>query len=63
MAGDGPAEQEAMALKLPTSQDLDKLVYMKEKVRLGPFQTQVSECRVKPLIGESAQVMVMPFEG
>ena len=35
---------------------------MKENIRLGPFQTQILECKVKPLIGESAQVMVMPLK-
>ena len=35
---------------------------MKENVRLGPFQTQILECKVKPLTGESAQVMVMPLK-
>ena len=34
---------------------------MKENVRLGPFQTQILECRVKPLIGESTHVMVTPL--
>ena len=34
---------------------------MKENARLGPFQTQILECRVKSLIGESAHVMVMPL--
>ena len=34
---------------------------MKENVKLGPFKTQILECRVKPLIGESAHVMVMPL--
>ena len=41
--------------------DVDEPIFMKENVRLGPFQTQILECRVKPLIGESAQVMVMPL--
>ena len=58
VAGDGPTEQGAMASELPVSQDLDKPIYMKENVRLGLFQIQTLECRVKPLIGESAQVMV-----
>ena len=52
MAGDGPMEQGAMALKPPMSQDLDEPVFMKENVRLRPFQTQILECRVKPLIGK-----------
>ena len=50
-AGDGAMGQEAMALRLPVSRDLDKPVFMKENVRVGPFQTQILECRVKPLIG------------
>ena len=61
MAGDGPMEQGVMALKSPMSQDLDEPVFMKENVRLGPFQTQILECRVKPLIGESAHIMVTPL--
>ena len=58
MAGDDPTEQGAMALKPRTSQDLNEPVFMKEIVRLGLFQTQILECRVKPLIGESAHIMV-----
>ena len=34
---------------------------MRENVRLGPFQSQTLECRVKPLIGESTHVMVTPL--
>ena len=61
MVGDGPMEQGAMALEPPMSQDLDEPVFMKENVRLGLFQTQILECRVKPLIGESAHIMVTPL--
>ena len=61
IAGDGPTEQEDVVLKLPASQDLDEPVFIKENVRVGPFQTQILECRVKPLIGESAHVMVTPL--
>ena len=43
--------------------DADEPIFMKENVRLGPFQTQILECRVKQPIGESAQVMVMPLRG
>ena len=35
---------------------------MKESMRLGPFQTQIIECKTKPLLGESAHVMVMPLK-
>ena len=34
---------------------------MKENVRLELFQTQILECRIKPLIGESAHIMVTPL--
>ena len=51
VTGDGPMEQGAVALEPPMSQDLDEPVFMKENVRLGLFQTQILECRVKPLIG------------
>ena len=61
VADDGPTEQGATALEPCTSQDLDEPVFMKENVRLGPFQTQILECRVKLLIGESAHVMVTPL--
>ena len=60
-AGDGPVEHWAMASQLPVGQDIDEPVYIKENVRLGPFQTRIVECRVKPLIEESTQVMVMPM--
>ena len=59
VAGDGPIEHGAVASQLPAGQDVDEPVYIKENVKLGPFQTQIMECRVKPVIGESAQVMVM----
>ena len=61
VAGDGPVEHGATTSQLPAGQDVDEPVYIKENVRLGPFQTQIVECRVKPLIQESAQVMVMPL--
>ena len=61
MADDGPTEQGAVAIEPPASQNLDEPVFMKENVRLGPFQTQILECKVKPLIGESAHIMVTPF--
>ena len=43
------------------SQDLDEPVFMKENVRLGPFQTQILEYKVKPLIGERTHIMVTPL--
>ena len=61
IAVDGPTEQGAVALVLSMSRNLDEPVYMKENARLGPFQAQILECMVKPLIGECSQVMVMPL--
>ena len=60
-AGDGPMEEGAVAPKPLNSRDLDEPVFMKENFRLGPFQTQILECRVKPLNGESAHIMVTPL--
>ena len=57
MAGYGSTEVGAAALESPVSQDLDRPVFMKENARLGPFQTQILECRVKPLIEESAHII------
>ena len=61
MAGEGPIEEGAAAAEPLMGQNLDDPVFMRENVRLGSFQTQILECRVKPLIGESAHVMVMPL--
>ena len=61
IAGDGPAKEVAAAAEPPTDQDLDEPVSMRKNVRLGPFQTQILECRVKPLIEESTPVMVTPL--
>ena len=35
---------------------------MKESVKLGPFQSQIIQCKTKPLLGESAHVMVTPLK-
>ena len=61
-ASDGPMEEGATAVEPPDgSRPGCGPAFMKENVRLGPFQTQILECRVKPLIGESTHVMVMPL--
>ena len=61
MAWDGPAEEGAASPESPAGWEVDEPVFIKENVRLGPFQTQILECKVKPLIGESTHVMVMPL--
>ena len=42
-------------------QEIDEPVFMKESLKLGPFQTQIIECKTKPLLGESAHMMIMPL--
>ena len=42
--------------------DVDELVMVRESVRLGPFQTEIIEGWVKPLLGDTAHVMVMPLK-
>ena len=45
-----------------TDRGIDEPVLVKEPVRLGPFQTQILECKVKPLLGETTFVMVCPIK-
>ena len=61
-AGGGPMDETAAAPESPLSLDVDEAILMKENIRLGPFQTQIIECRVKPLIGKSGHVMVLPLK-
>ena len=56
-----PSTRGGTAPESPGDWDVDKPVFMEENVRLGPFQTQILECKVKPLIGGSAHVIVMPL--
>ena len=60
-AGNSPMGEGAIAPESSLGLDMDVPILMKANVRLGPFQTQIIECRIKPLIGESAHVMVMPL--
>ena len=60
-AGDGPMEGTTSA-ESALFIEIDEPVFMKENVRLGSFQTQILECRTKPLLGECAHVMVMALK-
>ena len=42
--------------------DMDELVTVRETVHLGPFQTKIIEGWVKPLLGDTAHIMVMPLK-
>ena len=46
----------------PQEVDLDELVTVRESICLGPFQTKIIEGRVKPLLGDTAHVMIMPLK-
>ena len=56
-----PMDEGATASVASPDQEIDELVFMKESLRLGSFQTQIIECKTKPLLGESTHVMIMPL--
>ena len=39
----------------------DELVMVQESVHLGPFQTEIVEGRVKPLLGDTSYMMITPL--
>ena len=45
----------------PQEVDVDELVTVRESVHLGPFQTKIIEGWVKPLLGDTAHVMITPL--
>ena len=40
---------------------VDELVMVRESICLGPFQTEIIEGRVKPLLGDTSYVMITPL--
>ena len=40
---------------------VDELVTVQESVHLGPFQTEIIEGRVKPLLGYTSHMMINPL--
>ena len=42
--------------------DVVELVMVRESVHLGPFQTEIIEGWVKPLLGDTAHIMVIPLK-
>ena len=46
----------------PQKMDIDELVTVRESVCLGPFQAEIIEGWVKPLLGDTAHVMIMPLK-
>ena len=45
----------------PPEGDVDELVMVQESVHLGPFQTEIMEGQVKPLLGDTSHVMITPL--
>ena len=41
---------------------MDELITVRESIRLSPFQTEIIEGWVKPLLGDTGQVMIMPLK-
>ena len=57
----GKAQSEG-ASRGPQEVDVDELVTARESVHLDPFQTEIIEGWVKPLLGDMAHVMIMPLK-
>ena len=60
-AGSTPADKRATVSGASKDQEIDEPVFMKESLKLGPFQIQIIECKTKPLLGESAHMMITPL--
>ena len=61
-ASSTPADEGFTMSGASQDQEIEEPIFMKESMKLGPFQTQIIECKTKPLLGESAHVMVMPLK-
>ena len=46
----------------PQEVDVDELVTVRESVHLGPFQTEIIEGWLKPLLGDMTHMMIMPLK-
>ena len=57
----GEAQSEG-ASEGPQEVDMDELVTVRESICLGPFQTEIIEGWVKPLLGDTAHVMITPLK-
>ena len=51
-ASSTPAEVGATASGTSEDLEIDKPVFMKESVKLGPFQTQIIKYKTNPLLGK-----------
>ena len=46
----------------PQEVDMDELVMVRESICLGPFQTEIIEGWIKPLLGDMAHIMITPLK-
>ena len=60
-AGSAPADEGGTTSMASPDQEIDEPIFMKESLKQGPFQTQIIECKTKPLLGESTHVMITPL--
>ena len=58
-AGSSPTDEGATMSVASLNQEIAEPVFMKESLKLDSFQTQIIECKTKPLLGESARMMIM----
>ena len=58
---EGKAQSEGASGR-PQEVDVDELVTVRESIRLGLFQTEIIEVWIKPLLGDTAHVMIMPLK-
>ena len=62
LAPESAKTQSEGASRGPQEVKVDELVIVRESVHLGPFQTEIIEGQVKPLLGDMAHVMVTPLK-
>ena len=56
--GSTPMEEGAAASEGSQDQEINEPVLMRESMKLGPFQTEIMEGKIKSLLGESIHTMV-----
>ena len=59
---EGAETQEEGACGGSPEVNVDELVTVRESICLGPFQTEIIEGRVKPLLGSTSYVMITPLK-
>ena len=57
--GSTHADERATTSVASPDQEIDEPVFRKESLKLCPFQTQIIECKTKPILGESTHMMII----